>query len=134
MTWKTSVDCSICGASYELTAWDLGHQDSDSISCECCGSVLREWRKESRSYSITDVIRKGSLKLSDDDLPAYIGKWIRIEKGSEVFEGKVKGLADSVVSTSSATVARPWLLETASSDIHFIPSSGWRICYAKPKA
>lgn len=130
MTWKTSADCSNCGGSYELTVWNLGFKESDSISCPCCGEVLREWKKEPHSLSVTGVIRQGNLRLTDEKLAPYIGKRIRIEKGAEVFEGIVKGFGESVMATSATTVGRPWLLETTSADIEFMPTDGWRISHA----
>jgi hypothetical protein len=130
MTRKTSADCANCRASYELTVWDLGSKESDSISCPCCGELLREWKNESHSFSITGEIRKGNLRLTEDSLPSYIGKRIRIEKGTEVFEGVVKGLGESLMATGATTVGRPWLLETANGDIEFMPTDMWRISNA----
>ena len=47
MTWKTSETCTRCGAQYEIDVWDLGHKDSDSITCQCCGvsaeKIIRPW-------------------------------------------------------------------------------------------
>ncbi len=134
MTWKTAADCSNCGGSYELTVWDLGFKESDSISCPCCGSVLREWKKEPHSFTVTGVTRRGSIPLTDNDLPSYVGRRIRIEKGTERHEGIVKGLGQSVMATGPTTVARPWLLQTNTLDVEFIPADGWQISLATPEA
>lgn len=118
----------MCGASYEVTVWDLGQKDSGSISCECCGTKLREWKKEARDYSISRIIRRGSIHVNYEDWPAYIGKRITIEINHETFVGIVKGLSDSIIATGPDTVVRPWVLETEKEDIHFIPNDSWRIC------
>ena len=130
MTWTTSADCKTCGTFFELTVMDLGFKESDSLQCSCCGATLLEWRKEPRSYTISRVLRPGSIPVQDADPSPFIGKRIRIEKGSNVYEGVVRGFGQSVVATGPTSVGRPWLLETDSADVEFVPSDRWRICLA----
>ena len=128
MTWKTSRDCQKCGASYELEVWDLGHQETDSIQCECCGEIILKWRKEARSYSISRTISPGNLSLKYEDWGKYKGKKLKFTKGDVVIEGVLKGLGTSVMAVSVEKVVNPWEIETENEIVSLCPEDGWRIC------
>ncbi len=128
MTWKTSRDCKQCGASYELEVWDLGHQETDSIQCECCGNIILEWRKEARSYSISSISRHGDLEIRYEDWEKYLGKRFKLSKGDTVIKGVLKGLGQSIVAVSPEKVVNPWKIETEESTIELYPEDKWRIC------
>ena len=128
MTWNTQLSCQKCGAVYEIEVWDLGHKESDQIDCQCCGNVIRSWKNEARSYSISRIVREGTFKLLHQDWEKYVGKRLRFSKGNEIIEGKVLGLDKSVVAaTGPTTVAHPWLVETKFDHIGLYPEDGWNV-------
>ena len=128
MTWRTTESCKRCGAHYEIEIWDLGHKESDSISCRCCGNILREWKNEAKSFSISGVLSRGNMQLKYDDIEKYIGKRFRFQKDSIQFEGEIVGLGDSVMAISPTLVIKPWVVRTAEKDIHLHPENDWQIC------
>lgn len=131
MTWKTSETCSHCGAQYEIDVWNLGHKDSDSIACQCCGEILMKWKNEARSYSIARQINPGNIKPKHEEIDNYKGKSLRFEKGATSFEGVVIGLGDSVMAISPDKVIRPWVIRTENEDIHLNPEDNWVVCRGK---
>lgn len=52
-------DCSACGSQYDLEVLDLGHKESDHITCQVCGKIFKEWHNEARSYSIKRLLQRG---------------------------------------------------------------------------
>ena len=128
VTWNTQLSCQKCGAIYEIEVWNLGHKESDQIACQCCGSVIRSWKNEARSYSISSMVREGTFKLHHEDWEKYVGRRLRFSKGDEIIEGKVLGLDKSVVAATGPTaVDHPWLIETKSDHIDIYPEDGWKI-------
>ena len=128
MTWNTQLPCQKCGAIYEIEVWDLGHKESDQLNCQCCGHIMRSWRKEARSYSISHMVREGTIRLRHQDWEQYVGRRLRFTKGDEIIEGKVIGSDTSVVAaTSPETVANPWLIETESGHVGIFPEDGWKV-------
>ena len=128
MVWKTTRDCNKCGASYTLEVWDLGHQETDSIKCECCGNVILKWRKEARSYSISNIITHGNLKIKYEDWEKYLGNKFTFSKSGTVITGVLKGLGKSIVAISSEKAINPWAIETEEGIVELYPEDGWKIC------
>lgn len=131
MTWKISETCSRCGAQYEIDVLDLRHENSDSITCVCCGETIKEWRNEARSFSIARQMFSGSIDPKYKDIDKYIGQILRFSKGETSFEGIVVGLGDSVMAISPTEVIRPWVIRTNKKDIHINPEDGWIVCCGK---
>ena len=128
MIWKTRETCSHCGAQYEIDVRDLGHKDSGSISCQCCGEILREWKNEARSYSIARLTSSGNIAPKYNDIEKYKGRRLKFTKGDTEFEGVVKGLSELVMAASAEKLIKPWVIETDKEDVHLNPEDGWLIC------
>lgn len=60
-----------------------------------------------------------------EELKRHIGKKIRIEKFGLSYEGELKGLSHVIVADKFGTPARPWLLDTGTTEIHFAADDGW---------
>lgn len=54
-------DCPHCGSTYEVTETKLTHRDKDSINCQVCGKMLKEWNG-AVSYT-AKLIEKGNPKV-----------------------------------------------------------------------
>ncbi|ADE10583.1 hypothetical protein Slit_0341 [Sideroxydans lithotrophicus ES-1] len=53
---ESLITCSTCGATYRLTMTRLTFRDKDSINCEVCGALLKNWN-EAKSWSATLTMR-----------------------------------------------------------------------------
>lgn len=105
MTLNVNLSCQNCGAIYEIEVRDLGYKECDKLVCQCCGHIIRSWKKEARSYSISRMVREGTFQLSHQDWKQYVGKQLRFTTGKEVVAGKMIGLDLSVI---AATSHRRW--------------------------
>ncbi len=65
----------------------------------------------------------------NEDLTPHIGARLRIEKAGHVHEGMLRGRSHVLTVTNAGGPAVPhWLLETGSTEIHFVaPADGWII-------
>ena len=70
-----------------------------------------------------------ATEKQEDQLKAYVGKKIKIEKFGEIHEGVLKGKSPlGVVAHDVKTVAQPWLLEGADgTEWHFAADDGWKV-------
>ena len=60
--------------------------------------------------------------MTYEEWPAMVRKRLRIERGTVVFEGVMKGLASSIVSVNPTSTAHPWLLDLGNgSVVEFMP-------------
>ena len=131
MTWSTNLTCDKCKASYQVEVWDLGHKETDSISCECCGAILKEWKKEPKAYVIKSKSMHGNLNINHNDINNHKGKKLRFSNGNITFCGVVKGLSTSVVALSQDEVAHPWEIDCENETNCVAPSEEWNICKCK---
>ncbi len=128
MAWNIPLPCQNCSAIYDIEAWDLGHKESDQLMCQCCGHVIRSWKNEARSYSISRMVREGTFKVCHQDWEKYVGKSLRFTKGDEIITGKMIGLdLDYTFATSLTTIANPWLIEMETDYYSIFPEDEWNV-------
>lgn len=121
------MSCGRCGGDFDVEVWDLGHKDSDSIACPCCGVTLHEWSKEARSYAVRGVTKHGNI-FTAEAISRLVGKRIRAQKGNKLYHGKVKGRHEMPMAAGAQKLVFPMVIETDHEAVIIAPSDGWRVC------